>query len=52
MEELKLVGWTHFNCEYPTPKLTKEGLDEMLDLIKEDIMEHKYLFTGEDHQLR
>ncbi len=52
MGELKLVGWTHFDCPYPTPKLDKEGLNKMISLIKEDIMEHNYLFTGEDHQLR
>ena len=47
---LKIVGWSHFDCEYPTKKLNKEELDEVIQLIKDDIVKNEYLFSGEEHQ--
>lgn len=50
MDELKLVGWTYFDCEYPTRKTDAEGIKQMVDLIKEDIAKNNYLFSGQEHQ--
>jgi len=47
---LKIIGWSHFECEYPTKKLNKEELDEVIQLIKDDIVKNEYLFSGEEHQ--
>lgn len=47
---LKIVGWTDFDCRYPTPKVTGEAFSEMLQLIREEIYEHGYIFAGQDHQ--
>ena len=47
---LKIVGWTDFDCSYPTPKVTGEEFSEMLQLIREEIYEHGYIFAGQDHQ--
>lgn len=50
MEELKLVGWTYFDCDYPTEKCDAEKMNKMIELIKEDIAENFYVFSGHDHQ--
>ena len=50
MSELKIVGWTDFDCEYPTPKLSREELGEVIGLIHEAIIENNYIFSGEEHQ--
>lgn len=50
MSDLRIVGWTSFHCDYPTPKLTKEELNEVVELIKEELIENEYIFSGQDHQ--
>ena len=47
---LKIVGWTDFDCPYPTPKVKGEEFNEMLQLIRQEIYDHGYIFAGEDHQ--
>ena len=47
---LKIVGWTDFDCPYPTPKFDNEQLAEILTLIRQEIREHCYIFAGQDHQ--
>ena len=48
--ELKIVGWTHFDCEYPTPKLGQDEFVKVLSLIQDEIAEKGYMFAGQDHQ--
>ena len=50
MDELRIIGWTNFDCEYPAKKLTAEELQVVLKLIKDEIIEKKYIFSGEEHQ--
>lgn len=50
MEELKLVGWTYFDNEYPTEKSNTEQMNKIVDLIKEDIAKNNYVFSGQEHQ--
>lgn len=50
MNELKLVGWASFECEYPTPKLNKEDMNKLIELIKKDIVKNRYIFSGAEHQ--
>lgn len=50
MEELKLVGWTDFDCEYPTDKCTKELMNRKVELIKEALAKNFYVFSGHEHQ--
>ncbi len=50
MSNLKIVGWTYFDCEYPTSKVSGEVLSEMIDLIRREIAEKGYVFSGEEHQ--
>lgn len=47
---LKVIGWTDFDCEYPTPKVKGEEFDEMIQAIKDAIYQGKYLFSGQEHQ--
>ena len=48
--ELKIIGWTNFDCEYPTRKVGVEDLNNTVALIREEICEKGYIFGGEDHQ--
>ena len=50
MSDLKIVGWTDFECEYPTKKYDAETFNEIILLIKKEIMENNYYFSGEEHQ--
>lgn len=50
MEDLKIVGWTSFDDIYPTKKWSAEELKFILRLIKQEIFEKKYVFSGEEHQ--
>lgn len=50
MEELKIVGWTDFDSDYPTPKVDSEKLRKYLDLIYAEIIKNGYVFSGEEHQ--
>ncbi len=50
MDELKLIGWTYFECEYPTPKLNKDEMNKVIELIQRDIIENGYIFSGAEHQ--
>ncbi len=50
MSELKIVGWADFECDYPTPKLSREALGEVIGLIHEELMDKNYIFSGEEHQ--
>ena len=37
MKKLKIVGWTNFDSDYPTPKLDSEGLKLYLEVIKKEL---------------
>ena len=50
MENLKIVAWIDFNNEYPTKILNRENIQEVIDLIKQDIIDNDYMFSGEEHQ--
>ncbi len=50
MGELKIIGWTDFECEYPTPKLSREDLGTVISLIHSELSENNYVFSGEEHQ--
>ena len=50
MEELKIVGWTDFDSYYPTRKMSNEEFIKVLNLIKTEIIENGYVFSGEEHQ--
>jgi hypothetical protein len=50
MEKLRIVGWTSFESEYPSRQCTKEEMDEIIILIREDIIKNRYYFSGEEHQ--
>jgi hypothetical protein len=50
MEKLRIVGWTSFESEYPSRQCTKEEMDEIIILIREEIIKNRYYFSGEEHQ--
>ena len=50
MEKLYIVGWTHFDDNYPTKALTQENGKQVLDLVCAEIYTKGYRFSGEQHQ--
>ena len=50
MKKVKIVGWTHFDSDYPTLKLDSDGLNLYLELISKEIKKKRYYFSGEEHQ--
>lgn len=50
MSELKIVGWTDFDSDYPTKNVDGEMTGIVLGLLREAISENGYKFTGGDHQ--
>lgn len=50
MEELKIVGWTNFECEYPSRNVIGEEVREIVQLIGDEVVKFGYSFSGQDHQ--
>lgn len=50
MDELKIIGWTDFDSEYPSRKCGQEDTFKIISLVKEALYNGKYVFAGEDHQ--
>lgn len=50
MENLKIVGWTDFDSDYPTKTLTNEEISDVVNMIAIEIAANGYVFGGEDHQ--
>ena len=50
MEELKIVGWTDFDSEYPTKVMNGDEMSAVLELLRKEILEKKYCFSGTTHQ--
>lgn len=53
MEQLKAVGWTFFEDEYPTKKYQDmQELNSALTAVRNAIVQGRYMFAGEDHQMQ
>ena len=50
MLNLKIIGWTNFDCCYPTKEYNNNELDEIISLIIDEIINENYVFSGEEHQ--
>ena len=50
MEDLKIVGWTDFDSDYPTKTLTNEEINDIVNMVAIEIASKGYVFGGEDHQ--
>ena len=50
MAKLKIVGWTSFESEYPTPKFEYDEMMVYVNLIKKELKKKRYYFSGEAHQ--
>ena len=50
MEDIKVVGWVDFDSDYPTRNYTNEEVMEVLRVIKRNIADNGYWFSGEEHQ--
>ena len=50
LSELRIVGWTHFECAYPSKNLDGPEVREIVQLIGDEVVKHGYSFSGQDHQ--
>ena len=50
MSELKIIGWTNFDSDYPTKLYEREEFGDIIHLIQVEIDENNYSFTGDYHQ--
>lgn len=50
MSNLKIVGWTNFECEYPSKNIENNILKEIVQLIGDEVVKHGYAFSGQAHQ--
>ena len=48
--ELKIVGWTDFDSDYPTIIMDNNDIGSVVNLIKKEIIEKDYVVSGEEHQ--
>ena len=50
MDKLRIVGWTNFECEYPSRNVEGSELREIVQLIGNECVKNGYCFSGQDHQ--
>ncbi len=50
MSELRIVGWTDFECEYPSRAVVGPEIREIVQLIGDECVKYGYAFSGQDHQ--
>ena len=50
MDKLKIVGWTSFECEYPSKNIESEEVREIVQLIGDEVVRNGYAFSGQEHQ--
>ena len=50
MDKLRIVGWSNFECEYPSRNVEGPELREIVQLIGDECVKNGYAFSGQDHQ--
>ena len=50
MNKLRIVGWTDFECEYPSRNIEGQEVREIVQLIGDEVVKYGYCFSGQDHQ--
>ncbi len=52
MNELKIVGWTNFECDFPSRNMSGSGqeIKKVVQLIGDEVVKHGYSISGKDHQ--
>lgn len=50
MNELKIIGWTDFECKYPSRNVDGPELRDIVQLIGDEVVMNGYCFSGQDHQ--
>lgn len=50
MDELKIAGWTNFECESPSKNIEGDVFEKVVQLIYEEVLNYGYCFSGQDHQ--
>ena len=50
MGKLRIIGWTNFECEYPSKNVEGLELTEIVQILGEEIVDHGYSFSGQEHQ--
>ena len=48
--DLKIIGWTSFDSEFPSVTISDEEVTDVLLIVAREIMDKGYVFSGNDHQ--
>lgn len=48
--DLKIVGWTDYDSDYPSIEITNDEIGAVLDVVIQEITKNGYMFSGEEHQ--
>ncbi len=48
--DLKIIGWTDYNSDFPSVTVANEDIKELLDIVVKEILTNGYMFSGEEHQ--
>ena len=51
MADLKVVAWVEFDNEYPTKIINRENIQEVIDVIKQEIIDNHVFGYGDEHPL-
>lgn len=50
MNELKIIGWSNFECKYPSRNVEGDEFQKIVQLLAEQILLNGYCFSGHEHQ--
>ena len=50
MAEIKIIGWTNFECKYPSRNVEGDEFFDIASLIAEQVLLNGYCFSGQNHQ--
>ena len=50
MDELRIVGWTNFECEYPSRNVEGSEFGQIIQLVGKEVLMNGYCFSGQEHQ--
>ena len=48
--DLKIIGWTNYDSNYPSVSVTQDELNDVLLTVAREIKNNGYMLSGGDHQ--
>ena len=48
--DLKIIGWTDYDSDYPSITISNEEIGEVVGIVVDEIKANGYAFSGDNHQ--